>query len=349
MNEIFMPSMGAKTYWDNLNSEGRKGPFRLEAGERGTIINLEGQGVIRKLGFTFDYLGKYLHPENRLRNKNVWIEIYWDGSEIPAVSSPIGDFFGHIMGRDVEFENCFFGDPSGRTFRTNLPMPFRKSVRIDIINKWHSAIVLYHDLRATLEPVSKDACYLHAHYSETITDEAGKTHVVLPMVKGKGRYLGTHLGFYVKPENGMEWQHGKFKFAIDSDKPNMLPGSLDDYCGSSWDYDHVYHHKDGGLLFSEYFPQGGSEQGLYCYHREDSLFFDECCEVTYTSQMAGPATRFVEWYSTDEKRLAAIKSEKSLDEVRKFIGEGHGHFEEYVGFFTNDDIYTVAFYYLDKA
>ena len=42
------------------------------------------------------------------------------------------------------------------------------------------------------------------------------------------------------------------------------------------------------------------------------------------------------------------KQEKHLEEVRKFIGEGHGHFEEYVGFYTNDDVYTVAFYYLDK-
>ena len=92
-----------------------------------------------------------------------------------------------------------------------------------------------------------------------ITDEPGRIYTVLPAVEGQGRYMGTHLGFRVKKENGLEWQRGRFDFSIDSDQPNMLTATLDDYCGSSWDYDRVYHHQDSGLLFSEYFQEGGGE------------------------------------------------------------------------------------------
>lgn len=350
MQEFFLPGRGARSIWNNTNTTGQSKPFCLQPGERGTIIDIEGCGVIRKLWMTMDYLGKYLHPQNRERNRLVWIEFYWDNAEEPAISAPVGDFFGHVMGRDTEFENYFFSDPSGRTFQTHLPMPFRKRARIDLINKWTAPITMYHELRVTMdEPLPDDACYLHAHYSETISDEPGTVHTVLPKVYGKGRYIGTHLGIRIKPEIGLEWQHGGFSFTIDSDTPNMITASLDDYCGSSWDYDHVYHHQDGGLLFSEYFPAGqGSEHAVYCYHRRDPLYFYDCCAVTYLARSAGPATQFVEWFGTDESRLKAIRYEKTLEEVRKFIGNGGGHFEDYISFYPNHDMYSMAYYYLDR-
>lgn len=90
------------------------------------------------------------------------------------------------------------------------------------------------------------------------------------------------------------------------------------------------------------------ENGLYCYHRRDPLYFDECCQVTFRARHAGPATRFVEWYGTDTHRLKAIRNEKSLEEVRALIGSGGGHFEDYVNVEPNDDLYTVAYYYLDR-
>ena len=126
-----------------------------------------------------------------------------------------------------------------------------------------------------------------------------------------------------------------------------LTCTLDDYCGSSWDYDRVYHHQDSGLLFSEYFQEGGGEHAIYCYHRRDPLYFQKSCSVTFRSCQGAPVTEFVKWYSTDESRLKAIACDQSLDDIRSFIAEGGGKASDFVEFYTNDDLYSVAYYYLD--
>ena len=135
---------------------------------------------------------------------------------------------------------------------------------------------------------------------------------------------------------------------IDSDKPNMITATLDDYCGSSWDYDRVYHHQDSGLLFSEYFQEGGGEHAIYCYHRRDPLYFRKSCSVTYRSCQGAPVTEFVEWYSADESRLKAISCDQLLDDIRRFISKGGGKPSDFVEFYTNDNLYSVAYYYLDR-
>ena len=261
----------------------------------------------------------------------------------------MGDFFGHIMGRDKPFENYFFSDPSGRSLQTYMLMPFRKEARIDVINRFDLPISMFHEVRCNMdEDLPEDAGYLHAYYNQMITDEPGRVYTVLPVVEGRGRYMGTHLGFRVKAENGLEWQHGRFDFSIDSDKPNMITATLDDYCGSSWDYDCVYHHQDSGLLFSEYFQEGGGEHAIYCYHRRDPLYFRKSCSVTYRSCQGAPVTEFVEWYSADESRLKAISCDQLLDDIRRFISKGGGKPSDFVEFYTNDNLYSVAYYYLDR-
>ena len=42
------------------------------------------------------------------------IEMYWDGAPTPAVSAPLGDFFGVGLGRKTPFENALFSDPDAR-------------------------------------------------------------------------------------------------------------------------------------------------------------------------------------------------------------------------------------------
>ena len=347
--EYYMLGRREWTLWDNPRTTNDGKPFVIRPGERVTIVNIQGCGVIRKLWMSMNYVGKALYPRARERNNQVWIECYWDAADQPAISAPVGDFFGHIMGRDQPFENYFFSDPAGRSLQTYMPMPFRKEARIDVINHFDLPIAMFHEVRCTMdEDLPENVGYLHAYYNQMITDEPGRIYTVLPVVEGQGRYMGTHLGFRIKAENGLEWQHGRFDFSIDSDQPNMLTPTLDDYCGSSWDYDHVYHHQDSGLLFSEYFQEGGGEHAVYCYHRRDPLYFRKCCGVTYRSCQGAPAPQFVEWYSTDENRLKGIACDQSLEDIRRFIADGGGKSSDYVEFFTNDDLYSVAYYYLNR-
>lgn len=57
----------------------------------------------------------------------------------------------------------------------------------------------------------------------------------------------------------------------DRETPTLRTATLDDYCGSSWDYDRLFMHRDSGLLFSNGFPEGGGHHGFYCYHLRDLI------------------------------------------------------------------------------
>lgn len=54
------------------------------------------------------------------------------------------------------------------------------------------------------------------------------------------------------------------------------------------------------------------------------------------------------WYSTDEDRLQAIACDQSLDDIRRFIAEDSEKTSDYVELYTNDVLYSVAYYYLDR-
>ena len=55
---------------------------------------------------------------------------YWDGADRPAVSAPLGDFYGTGLGRLAPFQSALFTNPEGRSFNSFVPMPFRTGMRI---------------------------------------------------------------------------------------------------------------------------------------------------------------------------------------------------------------------------
>jgi hypothetical protein len=74
-------------------------------------------GMVRRIWMTFPD-----RTPEQLRSYK--IEMYWDGAARPAVSAPIGDFFGIGLGQKAAFESAFFSDPKAevltRRFRCRL-------------------------------------------------------------------------------------------------------------------------------------------------------------------------------------------------------------------------------------
>ncbi|WP_235942737.1 DUF2961 domain-containing protein, partial [Salinimicrobium oceani] len=61
--------------------------------------------------------------------------MFWDGEENPAVSVPLGDFFGIGLGKKAAFESALFADPEGRSFNCFIPMPFKEKAVIRVTNE----------------------------------------------------------------------------------------------------------------------------------------------------------------------------------------------------------------------
>ena len=117
--EYYLPGQSVWTLWDNPRNNNEGKPFVIRPGERVTIVSIQGCGVIRKLWMSMNYIGKALFPRARERNTQVWIECFWDAADQPAISAPVGDFFGHIMGRDHFFRRM---DKRGRAAGIQRPV-----------------------------------------------------------------------------------------------------------------------------------------------------------------------------------------------------------------------------------
>jgi hypothetical protein len=86
-------------------------------------------------------------PMNREQRRLVRIDMFWDGASTPAVSAPVGDFFCSGLGLLVPFENALFSSPEGRSYNFTVPMPCRKSAKIQLVNESDAHALVWYDIK----------------------------------------------------------------------------------------------------------------------------------------------------------------------------------------------------------
>lgn len=322
---------------------------RLNPGEHLDLFEMQGPAVMTRLWLTFDWPGALPYQDAMLRNRSVFMEITWDGADTPAVNVPVGDFFCHPLGYDVPFENAFFGAPVGRSLLCFIPMPFRQGARIRLVSAFDRPVSVFHDIRLIkgIEPDPDDG-YLHACFRRTVPQTPGPTHAILPRIKGRGRYLGTHLGIITDRWNPLNWHGQNLKFFFDGDDalPSIMGASLDDFAGASWAAERPYMQRDSGLLVSRTFRRGGGHFGMYCYHRRDPLYFSQSCAVT-TRPLIGLTPERLLALLDDYPGIAGRLSLPSVsrDELAAQVKDGVDGWHECGRL---DDMSSVALYYLDR-
>src|SRR3712207_3617774 len=138
-----MPEGAVETRWasgENPRGEkgrggqtngGRKGSptVAVKAGESRVLAEVSGtSGTVRRIWMTF--------PDRSPRMlRSLRIDMYWDGAKTPAVSAPLGDFFGIGLGQMVVFQSALFSNPEGRSFNSFVPMPFKTCMKIVMTNE----------------------------------------------------------------------------------------------------------------------------------------------------------------------------------------------------------------------
>jgi hypothetical protein len=140
-------------------------------------------------------------------HKYLWINIYYDDAPTPAVSAPIGHFFGQGTTRYVSFSSKFVGMTSGGYY-CFLPMPFKKSCRVVMENRHPKRDIqlFYGAITYVQAPeLPPDAGYLYAQYhardfigSKDIsgTMVPNDPHLILEENAGPGHFAGTTLAIY---------------------------------------------------------------------------------------------------------------------------------------------------------
>jgi hypothetical protein len=347
--ELFTLPDGVETRWaspENPTGEraagaksngGRKGSafFVLKAGEARTLAEVKsGSGVVRRIWMTI---------RNRTPQflRGMRIDMYWDGAKTPAVSAPLGDFFGIGLGRMAPFESHFFTSPEGRSFHSLVPMPFRNGMKIVLTNETgEDQPQVYYDVNYTVgDKLPADALYFHAHFRRENPTKLRQDFEILPRIAGKGRYLGTNISVIANQEKYLAtwWGEGEVKIFLDGDRefPTLAGTGTEDYIGSAYSLGAYSNLTQGAPIVDETKKQ----YAFYRYHVEDPVYFRK--DIRITVQQIG----FL--YGGDGKPQHPVKgplyaagAEEKLVDLEKP--------PRVTLFEREDDWASVAYFYLDR-
>lgn len=294
--------------WQNGNIDYR----RIEVNQTLTLAELKGPGRITHLWFTAD-------AQDPAYPRKLTLRIYWDDSNVPAVESPLGDFFGvgHGLLGNLDSEPVAIS-ASGRAYNCYWPMPFRKSAKITVTNDSALSVPLFYwniDWQK-LKDLPVETPYFHAQYRQEFPCEADRNYLVLN-TEGKGHYAGTVLSWQQRT-NGWPGE-GDDYFYIDGESvPSIRGTGTEDYIGDAWGFEAVNRPYYGVSVF-EGWGKTGQRCTAYRWHIHDPISFDKSLKVAFEHKGGSPSgdSDFVErqdyyssvafWYQTGKaKRFATV-------------------------------------------
>ena len=345
-----------------LSNKGAKGNafYIVQPGESRNLMEIEGAGIIQRMWMSGSIA---IVPEQR---RGVLINMYWDQSEKPAVSAPIGDFFGNSLGVMTPFDNELFSNPEGRSFNLTIPMPYRNGARVEIVNESSTQVLFWYDINVQqMASIPDDAMYFHAHWRREFETELGVDFQVLPRVTGTGRFLGTHIGVIGDEKYLGTWfGEGEIKVFLDGDDehPSLQGTGTEDYIGTGWGQG-VYNGLRFGSLLSD------SDLDLYSfyrYHTADAVYFQSDCKVTIQQmgnanrmllrQMKAQGTEFLPvWQLQTHGQTIGNDEGVPMEHIRLLEMEAapEVNSEEFLGglstnYYRRDDVSATSYFYLDR-
>jgi Protein of unknown function (DUF2961) len=332
-----------------IENNGAKGhPFdALAPGETKVLLQAKGQGIINRIWITIDNRS----PEML---RSLKLEMFWDDADKPAVSVPFGDFFGMGLGKTATYHNALFANPEGRSFQCFIPMPFKKSVRIQVTNE--SGVRLSHlffdiDFEKIIS-WNDDYLYFHAYWHRDTATTPAKDFELLPGINGKGRFLGVNIGINSNPAyKDLWWGDGEVKMYLDGDKvfPTLVGTGSEDYIGTGWGQGEFYNDYAGCLLANK----NAAGWAFYRYHIPDPIYFKTACRVTLQQIGGGSKEKIIEMQDRhiamipvsidDGIKLEQLYKKDSIIQLNK-PGLPNG----FANFYRSDDVSSTVYFYLDK-
>jgi hypothetical protein len=234
-------------------------------GETVVLADLEGPGVVTHIWLTVA-AADYGWP------RLLRLRIYYDGSPVPSVDAPVGDFFGVGLGLESPLESLAVRDSSsGRSRNCYWPMPFARSCRITVTNEGSRRVsnLYYHVDYRKVPELPADTRYFHARYHQELPVVAGRFYPVLE-IDGEGHYVGTVFSV-IQAEAGWFGEGDEWIFVDGADEPSIIGTGTEDYFNDAWSL-----RVDGGPYAGVTVAEGtglGSRMSAYRWHLLDPIPF----------------------------------------------------------------------------
>jgi D-arabinan exo alpha-(1,3)/(1,5)-arabinofuranosidase (non-reducing end) len=309
---------------------GRKGaPFlTLPAGQTTTIADIDGAGTIAHIWMTLP--AHTDEPGFVLRD--LILRAYWDGSDEPAIETPLGDFFCNGNGqRSLVTSSQIVVAPTGG-FNSYFAMPFSKGARITIENEHPKDVEGFFysiDYLAHSDPQAVPPLRLHARWRRENPTTLGQDYTIVDGITGRGIYVGTSLTIVALERYW--WGEGEMKFFIDDDDefPTICGTGTEDYFGGAWAFQ--------DRLSKEVEPQVLTFSAPY-FGYPTYITRDDSQQAVYATSIM-PVHGMYRWHIPDP-----IHFSTSLRVTIQQIGQvGSGLFER------SDDVSSVAYWYQEAA
>jgi len=331
---------------ENYGAKGHPCDY-IKAGETKSLLDIEGPGIINRIWIT-------ISDRSPQMLRSLVINMYWDDEEKPAVSAPFGDFFGIGLGRTASFQNALFSNPEGRSFNTNIQMPFRRSAKIEIVNESGIELpMIFYDVNLQVLSEWDDSfmyfhCFWHRDTATTLTQD----FMLLPEIKGRGRYLGTNVSVHANPVyKDYWWGEGEVKVYLngDTDYPTLVGTGTEDYIGTAWGQGQYYNNYQGCPIADP----DNLQWTFYRYHIPDPVYFKTDCMVTL-QQIGGSQKADVLELQKAGVNLTPItihqapvfthiyKPDEIVDLSDPDLPEG------WVNFYRSDDVAAATYFYYEK-
>jgi hypothetical protein len=277
---------------------------QIKPGEQRTIAQLGGPGIITHIWFTIATSEQY-------HLKKIVLRMYWDDDPLPAVESPIGDFFGLGLGEYFLYESGPLSVGSQKALNCYFAMPFRKSARITITNQGQEPIsAFYYNIDWQKHTsLAADMAYFYAEYRQAVPTQGwtndwkangdanvndkpnqdGRDNYVMFEAEGRGHYVGvTHS---ILQNQGDWWGEGDEMMFIDNrDKPKITGTGSEDYYLGAWCYGNCGISPFGSTHPTFAYKQygnpvnGGDNRGskwmVYRFHTDSPVPFQKYFKMT---------------------------------------------------------------------
>ncbi|MHC4079254.1 MAG: DUF2961 domain-containing protein, partial [Planctomycetota bacterium] len=152
--------------YDRKNNRDR--PGRVEPGETYIMADLKGPGVITHIWMTFLHEPHRWARDGAANHQEMLFRIFYDGRPEPDVEVPVGEFFASCFGRRMEVISDRVIVEDGDSYNCFWKMPFRESIRIEVVNQSTKPIrLLYNNVDWIQKPsLPPDTMYFCARYRQ---------------------------------------------------------------------------------------------------------------------------------------------------------------------------------------
>lgn len=311
--------------WDRT---GRNADFwQIKPGETKVLADIKGPGCIT-----------HLWMAQASGYRECLLKFYWDGASQPSVNVPLGDFFCLGHGMVNSFGSLLFSASShkrvenkisgGCALNCYVPMPFRKSARVELVNQGKTTHTQYFyiDYEKSPSPPDKGLGLFHAefrrenpfggwaHEIHVNTPEANvvnkarqawDNNYVILNAKGRGHYVGCNLS--VTNFQGTWWGEGDDMIWVDGYKwpPDLHGTGSEDYLSQAWGMQANAYLRNGSSLFER---NTGGYQTSYVFHIENPVRFQKEIKVTiehgHGNHLANEMSSTAYWYADKPATVA---------------------------------------------